>query len=282
MSRFLLERDTTRLKVVHRQRVRRQGDAEPAPPFDPKDHAPEVLHAAATGWQRLLETEYESVVIAGWMTAALARLGAPLDITGAFGRVVEDEIRHVDLCAQMVERLGAPPSLPRDAPPPFPIAIAATLPSAASEAEFETVSGMVSFFCVFEHLSALVFHQSIEAAKVEVAHWALSEIFRDEAFHGAFGFETARHYIPRFSGEQRRRLGERVAADVKRFEQRLGGPLDVEAAARPPDALAQALARLGLLSPPDLLRTFYAGVRTQLVPRLRDVGIEADLQVAEK
>src|ERR1700744_142769 len=102
MSRFPVKRDETRLKVVHRQRVQRQGDAEPAPPLRRERYGAEAIGHAALGWQKLLETEYESVVIAGWMTAALARLGAPLDIIGAFGRVVEDEIRHVDLCAQLV------------------------------------------------------------------------------------------------------------------------------------------------------------------------------------
>src|SRR5579883_3063788 len=100
MIRLPIQRDATRLKVVHRQRVLRQGDADPAPPLS-ADLDEGLAQAARAGWQRLLETEYESVVIAGWMTAALARLGAPLDIVGAFGRVVEDEIRHVDVCAQM-------------------------------------------------------------------------------------------------------------------------------------------------------------------------------------
>src|SRR5690349_16831749 len=121
VSRIFLQRDVTRLKVVHRQRVQRQGDAEPAPDFDAAAYPAAIVAAAAAGWQRLLETEHESVVIAGWMTAALARLGAPLDIVGAFGRVVEDEIRHVDLCAQMVERFGGRPSVPAAPAPPFPM-----------------------------------------------------------------------------------------------------------------------------------------------------------------
>lgn len=271
-SRFTLERDVTRLKVVHRQRVQRQGDADPAPPFSQKGYGPALLHGALRGWQRLLETEYESVVIAGWMTAALARLGAPLDIVGAFGRVVEDEIRHVDLCAQMVEKLGGRPTLPRKPPPPFPVDLT------SPEAEYETVAGMVSFFCVFEHLSGLVFQQSIQAAQEPLARWALSEIFRDEAFHGAFGFETAKIYVPRWSEAQRLRLGERVLQDIRRFERRLRGDLSDDPAAPVaplPDATPELLAleALGLLSPPSLLRVFHVGVTAQLIPRLSDLGV---------
>lgn len=276
MTRFFIERDTTRLKVVHRQRVLRQGDADPAPAFTPEGLRPAVVRSAALGWQRLLETEYESVVIAGWMTAALARLGAPLDIVGAFGRVVEDEIRHVDVCAQMVERFGDRPSIPRAEAPPFPLTIAP-----GSDEEFETIGGMISFFCVFEHLSGLVFHDALKAAVAPLSRWALGEIYRDEAFHGAFGFETAKVYVPRWSEPRRQGLAVRVAADIRRFEARLGGPLSPAAAAAPMDAEAQALEHLGLLSPPSLLRTFYAGVEGELLPRLREIGIEPDLRVAQ-
>lgn len=274
MSRLPLLRDVTRLKVVHRQRVLRQGDADPPPAEGLAGLASlpgGVGGAALRGWQQLLETEYESVVISGWMTAALARLGAPLDILGAFGRVVEDEIRHVDVCAQMVEALGGRPTLPALATPPFPLS-GDLRPG--TEAEFETVSGMISFFCVFEHLSGLVFHEALQSAQDEAARWAISEIYRDEAFHGAFGFETAKLYVPRWPEAARARLSARVAADIRRFEERLGGPLSEEAARRhAADPEVAALELLGLLSPPSLLRIFYAGVREQLIPRLQEIGV---------
>jgi hypothetical protein len=272
VDRTPLERDVTRLKVVHRQRVARQGDAEPAPPFAAEGHRPLTLEAAARGWQTLLDTEYESVVIASWMTAALARLGAPLDLLGAFGRVVEDEVRHVDLCAQLVERLGATPTIPRGPLPPLPDQL-----ERGSAGELETVSGLVGFFCVFEFLSGLVFHQALDAATVALPHWAIGEIYRDEAFHGAFGFEAARHFVPGWSDAWRAALARRVEADVRRFEARLGGPLPGKPA--PVDPELGALEALGLLSPPRLLATFYAGVEQQLAPRLRQLGIPVELAV---
>jgi hypothetical protein len=273
VSNVPLLRDVTRLKVVHRQRVCRQGDAEPAPQFKADNIAPDVLGAAANGWQALLHTEHESVVIAGWMTAALARLGAPLDLVGAFGRVVEDEIRHVDLCAQMVETFGGTATVPTAAPPPFP-----TSAATQREAQIEIISGMVGFFCVFEHLSGLVFSQAIEAAQDAKAKWALSEIFRDEAFHGAFGYETAKYYVPSWSSDEKSQLAARVLQDVQRFEQRLRQPLGANpeaalVAATASSPLLQALESLGLLSSPALLRTFYIGVETELIPRLAQLDI---------
>jgi hypothetical protein len=269
-----LQRAATRLKVVHRQRVNRGGDAEPEPAFVAAAVAPEILGAAAGGWQRLVETEYESIVIAGWMTSALARLGAPLDLVGAFGRVVEDEIRHVDLCAEMVETLGGRPVVPRGALPPFPAAQLVgpgASPAAAAEAEFEILAGVVGFFCVFEQLSGLIFREAVEVAEEPRAKWALAEIFRDEAFHGAFGFEAAAWFVPRWDEARRVRLAERAVADIGRFEARLrgGGGGD-------PGSLA-ALERVGMLSTARLLGTFTEGVHEELLPRLRAIGIPIEL-----
>jgi hypothetical protein len=274
MADVPLERAATRLKVVHRQRVTRAGDAEPMPEFVAAALAPDVLGAAAGGWQRLVETEYESIVIAGWMTSALARLGAPLDLVGAFGRVVEDEIRHVDLCAQMVETFGSRPVVPRGDLPPFPApAVVGAAAANPAEAEFEILAGLVGFFCVFEQLSGFIFRQAIEAADEPRARWALGEIFRDEAFHGAFGFEAAAWFVPRWDDARRARLATRVAADLARFEARLRGPARAPAA----DPTRAALERLGLLSTDRLLATFYAGVEADLVPRLRQLGIPIEV-----
>lgn len=279
MHRIPLQRDVTRLKVVHRQRVLRHGESDPAPAFQVESLDPTLLPAARAGWQRLVETEHESVVISGWMTAGLARLGAPLDIIGAFGRIVEDEIRHVDVCAQMVERFGEVPTIPRSAAPPFPVGVTGD----ASEAvEFELLAGLVGFFCVFEHLSAHVFREALGCAENELAKWAVGEIHRDEAFHGAFGFETAKIFVPKWTDEARRRLGQRVVADIQRFEQRLGGPLNSADASAPPSREEEALAALGLLSPPHLLAVFYEAVKGELLPRLDDLNIPVELSVQRR
>ena len=260
--RSALLRDQTRLRVVHQQRVRRQGDAELAPAFSRDAYPAATMAAAASGWQSLLDTEYESVVIASWMTAALTRLGAPLDLLGAFGRIVEDELRHVDVCAQLVDAFGGSPTIVRGELPPLPTDLAR-----GSDGEFETISGLVSFFCVFEFLSGHIFHAALNASHDPLARWAIGEIYRDEAFHGAFGFETATYFVPGFSDQQRATLAQRVQADVQRFEQRLRGR-----AAAEPDELS-ALEQLGLLSTEKLLPTFVAALTTQLIPRLAKIGI---------
>jgi len=268
MDRSPLHRDVTRLKVVHRQRVNRQGDAEPPPTTAPKV-TPVTAENAARGWQGLLDTEYESIVIASWMTAAMSRLGAPLDLIGAFGRVVEDEIRHVDVCAEMVERFGGSPTLVRGPLPPLPTSL-----ERGTEPELETVCGLVGFFCVFELLSGYVFYEALERCGDDLPRWAVGEIYRDEAFHGAFGFEAARFFVADWSEAWRTRLARHAEAEVQRFARRLEPGARLGAAGE-----VAALENLGLLSPSRILPVFHTGVEKELIPRLKELGIPVEIQI---
>jgi len=272
-KRFDLSRGGTRLHPVHQQRVRRDGSADDPPPLDLKDIPPDLLPDAVAGWQRLLESEYESVVVAGWMTSALARMGAPLDVLGAFGRVVEDEVRHVDVAADVLNAMGVAPTLPRDVIPP----VLAWKDDAQSDEQ--VVAGLVSFFCVGELLSAFEFRHALTLVRLPIAQWALSEIHRDEAFHGAFGFETARLFVPDFTGAQKDRLRARMTADLVRFERRIGGPLPGEP--RELTGKERDMAGLGLPPPPVMLAVFYNALETQLLPRMAELGVELDLKVGK-
>lgn len=274
-SRFVLERDVSRLRAVHRQRVERHGDAPAMPTFSSQDLPPKVLPLAIAGFQQLLESEYESVVIAAWMSAALARLGAPLDLVGAFGKVVEDEVRHVDLVAQMLEALGAAPSLPRAPLPPR-----AELVSGEG-ALLEVLSGLMGFFCIGEELSAHIFKASLGLAKHAPAKWLVSEIFQDEAMHGPFGFETARVLLVDLAPQHRAVLQQRLVDEIARFEKRIGGPLAAGAARADFSDEEKVLAEWGLLPKEALLQIFYERVERSVLPRLAEIGLPLELSVRE-
>lgn len=267
-------RDTTKLKAVHRKRVRRDGEADAPPPFDAKKYPEKILNLARAGWQGLLDSEFESVVIAGWMTSALARMGAPLDILGAFGRIVEDEVRHVDLCAEVIWALGGTPTFSELPPPPYPGW------DDDPDAEAEAIVGLSAFFCVGELVSNYLLRQAEIMSAEPIATWALGEIVRDEAFHGPWGYETARLYVPGWSPERKKRLTERLLEECGRLEKRLGGPLP-PGDDRPPSKDQELLAALGLPGPAPLLAVFYQAIETQLVPRLKDIGVDLPLGVGQ-
>lgn len=267
---LVLRRDVTRLRTVHRRRVEREGAADVAPPFDAKQLSQTVLQQARLGFGQLLATEYESVVIAGWMTAGLARIGAPLDLVGAFGKVVEDEVRHTDIMCQVMEQLHGTPEVNALPLPPKAETIAG---AAAVE---EVLGGLAAFFCVGEEISSHIFKAAMQLASEPLLLWATSEIFRDEATHGAFGFETARELLRGLPAPAKQRVGARVTDAITQLERRLGGPLREE---RAPTADERALAALGLLPTPALLSIFYTELEASVLPRLADAGLPLQLGV---
>lgn len=266
-------RDTTKLKAVHRKRVRRDGDAPAPPPFDPARYPEKIRRRAREGWQGLLDSEFESVVIAGWMTSALARMAAPLDVLGAFGRIVEDEVRHVDLCSEVIWALGGEPTIPAHPPPPYPGW------EKDPGAEVEAVTGLMAFFCIGELCSNHLLRQAELLAIEPIAQWALGEIVRDEATHGPWGFETASLFVKSWDGPRKEQLAGRLLEEAQRLERRLGGPLPPGTAERAPTEEQLQLNALGLPDAPTLLGVFYQTVETQLLPRMRDLGIELPLAV---
>ena len=274
-KRLKVVRDTTRLKAVHRKRVLRDGEAKGPPKFDASEYPAPILEKAREGWQRLLDSEFESVVIAGWMTSALARMAAPLDILGAFGRIVEDEVRHVDLCSEVVWALGGTPTIPDQPPPPYPGW--ENDPNAAAEA----VTGLTAFFCIGELLSQHLLRQAEMIAGEPIAKWALGEILRDEAFHGPWGYETAALWVKTWPAERKKLLTQRLLEECSRIERRLGGPLRPGAMDQEPTEEETMLATLGLPGPTILLPIFYQVVESQLVPRLKEIGIDLPISVQQ-
>jgi hypothetical protein len=78
----------------------------PAPDIDRLSLSPEISAQLVANWTALCEDERDSVIAATLVAGDLARLGAPPAILAAAARVIEDEIRHVGVCATVLERLG--------------------------------------------------------------------------------------------------------------------------------------------------------------------------------
>ena len=64
------------------------------------------LENARTLWSHRAFTEFHSLTQFTQLASQLHLLGAPLDWSGAFARMVSDEVRHAELCLHMVQALG--------------------------------------------------------------------------------------------------------------------------------------------------------------------------------
>ena len=73
--------------------------------LDRSNYSPLLLARVAAGWRRLAEDERHGIVSAAHVAADLAALDAPAAILAMAGRVVQDEIHHLEVCARVLEEL---------------------------------------------------------------------------------------------------------------------------------------------------------------------------------
>ena len=234
----------------------------PPPDIDPSSLSAEIVTRLVAGWRTLCEDERDSVIAATLVAGDLARLGAPPSILGAAARVIEDEVRHVGVCAAVLERLGA---------------AAADLPAEARRRgigddpsiERRTALALVAGFGVGEPMSAGVFAAARRDCRHPLLHWALTELLRDEARHGAFGIDAGQWLTRHWSDSQRQALWPECVSEMELFERRLGGPVATTETRLPtPEELA-----VGILSPHAGCAAAVRAVERWVIPSLARLGV---------
>jgi hypothetical protein len=240
------------------------------PPLDRASLPPALVRLLTLRWRQLCEDERDSVIGATLAAVDLARLGAPAAILGAAARVIEDEVRHVEVCARVLDRLGAEPF------PGSPAARRATLGS-EDAIEARCARALVAGFGVSEPMSAACFALVRRHAREPLIRWAITELLRDEARHGPFAIEAGAWVIRGWSPAQRRALWPACVTEMELFERMLGGPIAAEPAPETPSAADEsatvAAAALGLLAPPVTCAAAVASIPRWVLPPLGRIGV---------
>jgi hypothetical protein len=212
---------------------------ESAPSFVRGDHSESALCRLRAGWQRLCEDERDSVIAASIVASDLARLGAPPDILGEAARVVEDEVRHVEVCEQVLACIGAKAL---HVPPAERRRPAGDTPNL----EVKCARDLLAGFAVGEAMSAATFAVCRRSTTDPLIRWALTELLRDEARHSGFGVRAGSWVIRSWDPEARVGLWPACVAEMEWFERMLGGPIAPDAGEPAPDAQSSGL---GMLPP---------------------------------
>ncbi|HSO40102.1 MAG TPA: ferritin-like domain-containing protein [Labilithrix sp.] len=149
--------------------------------FDASAYDASALDAAAELWSTRAVQEMHSLALFTELASQLQALGAPLDWSGAFARMIADEVRHTDLCLRMCEALGRP------AAPEIDPARLRLLAHAAPRGHVRHT--LVAAFCIGETVSGHMFRRALRAANVPLAREVVGAIVVDETFHGELGWE---------------------------------------------------------------------------------------------
>jgi len=151
----------------------------------------------AAGWQRLCDDERQGVITAAHVAADLAALEAPPAILALAGHVVQDEVHHLEVCAQVVEALE-PDGRPV---PPIEMAVHAT-----ADGEAALARRLVADFALGKPVAAAAFAAARALVREPLFAWAYTELLHDETRHATFGAKAAAWVIRKWSARQRQAL----------------------------------------------------------------------------
>jgi hypothetical protein len=165
--------------------------------LDRSNYSPLLLGRVAVGWRRLAEDERRGIVSSAHLAADLASLDAPAAILAMAGRVVQDEIHHLEVCARVLEELDPGARVSGR----FECAIQRPAPD-------ETVLArtLVSEFAIGKPVTAAAFAAARALVREPLFGWAYTELLHDETRHATFGARAATWVIRSWSTQQRQAL----------------------------------------------------------------------------
>jgi hypothetical protein len=167
--------------------------------LDRSNYSPLLLSRVAAGWRRLAEDERRGIVSSAHLAADLAALDAPAALLAMAGRVVQDEIHHLEVCARVLEAVDPDARLsPRIE---YALGMVRHLPD-------ETVLArtLVTEYALGKPVTASAFASARALVREPLFGWAYAELLHDETRHATFGARAAAWVVRSWSTQQRQAL----------------------------------------------------------------------------
>jgi hypothetical protein len=163
------------------------------------DLTEQELEAARGNWRERLVSEYASARVFAGLVPLLMKAGVDHEHVTEVARMIEEEITHARLCAQVVAALGGSASAPL--PPLEPIV--AGVPGDPVEI---ALSAVLSIGCSSETVAVALVECERQRAGHPALRDVLSRILSDEVGHARFGWRLLDELLPSLSAAARARL----------------------------------------------------------------------------
>lgn len=262
MPRLSLEvrESGTSLKQLHRALMHEGTYERDWSQFDRAAIAPDVLATMIAGWRERLGAEYRSAAMASEFQNLLLRAGAPLDTIGVMGRIAQDELRHVAICAEVLGVLGD------DAPVPIEEESLRVPEDPSCSLKIHLLDLTVYLFCMCETVSSHLLEAATEGAEIQPLKAANRQIAKDELLHKQYGWLATAAFLEDMGDEARDFLNRRLPDYFPVLEAAF-------ASGEPVETTNQRA--VGVLSVADAHRAFYEAVETDILPNLERLGLPA-------
>jgi hypothetical protein len=231
--------------------------------FRTGDYTPKALELAAHAWSTRALQEYYSLALFTQISSQLHVMGVPLDWCGAFARMIEDEVRHTDLCLRMCDALGRPASPVIDETE-LHLSSDRTLPNHVRDV-------VLSAFCIGETISGTMFRRAMKAATVPLAKEVIAAILVDETFHGEVGWELLALLLRGISVADRTVLVQRIPPLFAHYRKLCGAQKSQAWARAGQDA--EPTPNFGTLTDTGYARAFWDSMEEDIVPALSALGL---------
>ncbi len=227
------------------------------------------IELARRVWQHRVRTEFRSVQIMVRFVTEVVGAGDPLEVYAGAIDLVNDEVRHVSLCAQLCEALGAPALLPDPVelqdPPAF----------VAAPMAHRALTTAIQMLAINETLSVALIEDLRARCTDPAVKRVLDATVEDEEGHQALGWRYVEISLARFPSstlddwrhlvrttlEPHRASAQRALAEVASEEHDLTRHPEPE------------LAALGLASPVRQALVYRRCFDEQLAPKLRSLSL---------
>jgi hypothetical protein len=233
--------------------------------FERRAYTDADLAHARRFWIARMRSEHRSVQVFLQVAGQLIEAGAPLDAQAVMVRLAQDEVRHTEICGQVVVALGAEAAIEVDA----------TIRPLASHAGCSPVEralrNVIYTTCLSEMIACARLVDALEHTTDELLRAATRAILADEVLHGSFGFHYLATLAPVLAGDPA--LRDSLAAYLQHafavLERELVTPL-AGIPVPPPGAIG-----LGVIDPRRAHDVFFNAIDHAIVPALEGHGIAA-------
>jgi hypothetical protein len=228
-----------------------------------------AIAAAREVWQVRMESEYRSTSVFSGMAAQMMEAGASLDAIAVVLRMAQDEVRHAEICGQVVAALGgdarARMLVPREVQP--------VAPHAGCGPEERALRNVIYGCCMSEIVNAARFVDSLDTMTDPFLRDATRRLLADERLHGQFGF----HYLEAWRDWLEHHAD--VRASIAKYLRHAFAVLErqLSGVGAPQRALTLDHVALGVPDTTRLPESFYATIELAVVPGLERFGIDATI-----
>lgn len=235
----------------------------------------DALHAGAVetarrGWLRRMADEHRSATVFSGLLPQLIEAELPIDFHGVVLRMAMDELRHGALCGAVARALGAVPEID------IPDASEAPAKHPGQTPRVRLLRNVIYACCISETVSVALTAAEREQSDLPFVRAVLDQLFGDETLHARFGWLCLAQTRDALDDEERAAVEAYLPVALTHYERtiagRIGRPTELD------EDEARDLARLGVLDPTLAADVLRDTTRRVIVPRLRDAGLDVDVQ----